>query len=191
MPLVSGGYPVKSPDWLLSGVAGGVQIPRMNMSRWDVVTDAAAALTTQVMTDVAIALQPGDLISKLAVKAGATAAVTPTNWWLALYDPNGNLLAQTADQLTAAIAADATLDLALVTPQSISTPGIYRVGIMVKAGTVPSLVGVTLARAALSTGILAADKPLSRTSGAALTTTAPATIVTPTSVATVPLVVAH
>lgn len=190
MPLASGGYPVKSPDWLLSGVPGGQQTPRSNMPRWDAITDTAS-LTTQVMTCAAIALMPGDVISKLAVKAGATAAVTPTNWWLALYDINGNLLSQTADQLTAAIAADATLDVALVTPQSILTAGIYFVAVMVKAGTVPSLVGVSLARAAVSTGILAADKPLARTSGAALTTTAPATIAAPTAVATVPLVVAH
>lgn len=190
MPLVSGGYPVKSPDWLLTATASGVQVPRPNMTRSDVVSDVAA-LTTQVMTAVAVALQAGDVITKLACKAGATAAVTPTNWWLALYDINGNLLAQTADQLTAAIAADATLDVALATPQSITVPGIYYVGIMVKAGTVPTLVGATLARAAASTGILAADKALARTSGAALTTTAPATIAAPTAVAAVPLVVAH
>lgn len=190
MDLVGGNYPVKSPDWLLAGGAHGSQIPRANMSRWDTVSDTAA-LTTQVMTACAVPLQAGDVITKVAFKVGGTAAVTPTNWWVALYDPNGNLLQQSADQLTAAIAADATIDLALAAAVGISAPGIYFAAIMVKAGTVPTLLGATLARAAASTGVFAADKPLSRTSGSGLTTTAPATIATPTAIAAIPLAVAH
>jgi hypothetical protein len=188
MPLVSGGYPVKSD---IAAQAGGPGVlARYNMNRIDAVSDAAP-LTTQVMTSVAVNLQAGDQVAKIAFRSGATAAGTPTNWWFALYSPAGVLLAQTADQLTAAWAADTTMDLALATSQFISTPGLYFAAIMVKATTVPSLVGSTLGRAGVAAGLLSTDKVLSQTSGAALTTTAPGTIATPTTIAAVPLVVCH
>lgn len=187
MPLTRGRYPVENPDWITSGKPA---IYRTNMPRLLATADVAAALTTQVMTSVALPLQSGDVVTNLSFKAGATAAGTPTNWWVALYDPNGNLLSQSADQLTAAIAADATKTLALAAAQVVSASGVYYAGIMVKATTVPSLLCVTLGRAAVSTGILTADKILAQTSGSSLTTTAPPTIATPTAVASVPLVVA-
>lgn len=188
MPLVSGGYPVKSDIAAQAGGAG--VLARYNMNRIDAVSDAAA-LTTQVMTSVAVNLQAGDLISKIAFRSGATAAGTPTNWWFALYSPAGALLAQTADQTTTAWAADTTMDLALQTAQLISTSGLHFAAVMVKATTVPSLVGTTLGRAGVSGGLLSTDKVLSQTSGSALVATAPATIATPTTIAAVPLVVCH
>jgi hypothetical protein len=188
MPLVSGGYPPKSD---IAAQAGGVSVlARYNMNRIDAVSDTAA-LTTQVMTSVAVNLQAGDLASKIAFRSGATAAGTPTNYWFALYSPAGVLLAQTADQLTTAWAADTVMDLALATAQLISVSGLHFAAIMVKATTPPTLVGSTLGRAGVSTGLLSTDKVLSQTSGAALTTTAPGTIATPTAIAAVPLVCVH
>jgi len=186
MPLVSGGYPVKSDDFAL---AGGVVV-RYNLSR-RVATSDAAALTTQVMTSVAVNLQAGDIVTSLAFRSGATAAGTPTNWWFALYSPAGVLLAQTADQTTTAWAADTVKDVALATAQTVAVSGLYYAAVMVKATTVPTLVGLTLGRAGVSTGFLSTDKVLSQTSGAALTTTAPGTIATPTAIAACPLVAAH
>ena len=188
MPLVSGGYPPKSNDAALAGGA----VARYNMRRHDAATDTAS-LTTQVMTAVALNLQAGDLVTSLAFASGGTAAGTPTNWWFALYS-NADvpaLLAQTADQTTTAWAADTVKDLALTTPQLITVSGIYWAAIMVKATTVPSLVGVTLGRVKASAGFLSTDKALAVTSGAALTTTAPATLATPTTVTPVPLVCGH
>jgi hypothetical protein len=188
MPLVSGGYPPKAD---LAALAGGVQA-RYNVPRWCAVSDSAA-LTTQVMTAVPVNLQAGDLVTSLAFASGATAANTPTNWWFALYSNAATpaLLAQTADQTTGAWAADTVKDLALTTPQLISVSGIYWAAIMVKATTPPSLVGVTLGRVKAAAGLLSTDKALAVTSGSALTTTAPATLATPTTVTTVPLVCAH
>ena len=188
MPLLSGGYPIKSD---VQAIAGGVgTLARYNLDRRHCTSDTAA-LTTQVMTSVAVNLQAGDLISKIAFLSGATAAGTPTNWWFALYDTAGALLAQTADQTTGAWAADTVKDLSLATAQTITTSGVYYASIMVKATTPPTLVGATLGRAAISTGLLSTDKVLSRTSGSSLTTTAPATIATPTAIAAVPLCVCH
>ncbi len=174
------------PDFLRQGSPTGVY--RANLSATDCVSDTAA-LTTQVMTSVGIELQAGDVVANLTFQSGATAAGTPTNYWVALYTPAGVLLAQSADQLTAAWAADTAKTLALASAQLISTPGFYYAALMVKATTPPSLIGATLGRAAAA-GAIAGSKILSQTSGAALTTTAPGTIATPTTIAAVPLVIA-
>jgi hypothetical protein len=191
MPLARGGYPANSTDFLFLGSpADTSKVPRFNLPRTDCTSDTAA-LTTAVLTTVALPLNAGDLVTKLAVKSGATAAGTPTNYWVALYDLTGTLISQSADQTSTAWAANTTKDLALATPYYVVTPGVYYAGIMVKATTPPTLIGVTLGTAGASTGVLSTDKILSQTSGSALTTTAPATIATPTAIAAVPLVVAH
>lgn len=168
--------------------AGGPVTARSNMRRLDAVADTGA-LTTQVMTSVALYLRKGDVVTSLTFRSGATPAGTPTNYWFALYSNAATpaLLAQSADQLTAAWAATTNKTLALSSPVTIKEDGVYWAAIMVKATTPPTLVGVsTTAAAAIVTG----EKPLAQTSGSALTTTAPATIATPTTVATVPLAVA-
>ena len=168
--------------------AGAPVTARANMRRLDAVADTGA-LTTQVMTSVALYLRKGDVVTSLTFRSGATAAGTPTNWWFALYSSAATpaLLGQSADQTSTAWAANTNKTLALASPVTIKDDGVYWAAVMVKATTVPSLVGVsTTAFAAIVTG----EKSLAQTSGSALTTTAPATIATPTAVATVPLVVA-
>lgn len=144
------------------------------------------ALTTQVMTSVPMFLQAGDTVTNISAISGATAAGTPTNWWFALYSNAATpaLLAQSADQLTAAWAANTTKTLALATAQLISVTGVYWVGIHVKATAVPSLLGTVCAPP-----VLAGERKLAQTSGSSLTTTAPATIATPTTANFAPLVV--
>lgn len=188
MPLTNGRYPAKSREWLLAGMPAGVY--RESIGRLGAVSDLAA-LTTQVMTSVALPLQAGDVVTSLTFKSGATAAGTPTNWWFALYDDSATpaLLAQTADQTTAAWAATTAKTLALTTPQLISRSGIYYAAVMVKATTVPTLIGAST-QAGASSGLLSSDKALAQTSGSALVATAPATVATPTAVGTVPLALA-
>ncbi len=154
---------------------------RANLPRighYDSASDAGSvALTTQVMTAVPLKLVAGDVITNLSFTSGATAAGTPTNWWFALYSNAATpaLLAQTADQLTAAWAAFTTKTVALATAQTISATGIYWAAIMVKATTPPTLLG-QVAIPPIVTG----ERNLAVTSGAALTTTATATLATPT-----------
>lgn len=162
---------------------------RANSTRfgqYDSASDVSVPLTTQVMTSMPIFLVAGDIITNLSFRSGATAAGTPTNWWFALYSNAATpaLLAQTADQLTAAWAANTTKTVALATAQTISVSGIYWATIMVKATTVPSLLG-SIAVPPIVTG----ERNLAQTSGAALTTTAPATIATPTVANFAPYVV--
>lgn len=187
MPLIGGHYPPKNPSWMLAGMPASY---RENISRGGAGSDLAA-LTTQVMTSVAIPLQVGDVVTNLTFKSGATAAATPTNWWFGLYDDSATpvLLGQSADQLTATWAATTAKTLALSSPVLIPRTGVYYAAVMVKAGTVPTLIGATT-QAGASAGVLTADKILAQTSGASLVATAPGTIASGTAVGTIPLVIA-
>jgi hypothetical protein len=160
---------------------------RANMRRLDATADTGA-LTTQVMTSVPMYLRRGDVVTNISVRSGATAAGTPTNYWFALYSSAATpaLLGQTADQLTAAWGATTNKTLPLASPVTITADGVYWVAIMVKATTVPTLVG---ASTTASAGITTGEKNLAQTSGSALVATAPATIASPTAAATVPLVI--
>lgn len=182
-----GGYRGVIPDALAffgaaMPVDPNVTFYRSNLPRV-LLDDKADALTTQVLTSVPIWLQAGDLVTSISAISGATAAGTPTNYFFALYSAAGALLAQTADQLTAAWAADTVKTIALATAQKIPFSGVYFVALMVKATTVPSLVGTIGAK-----GIIAGEGNIAQTSGSGLTGTAPATLVTPAFQHSVPLV---
>lgn len=150
-----------------------------------------AALTTQVMTAVALYLEAGDVVTNLTFCSATTAAGTPTNWWFALYSTAATpaLLGQTADQTSTAWAANTAKTVALATPYTVTTTGIHYAAIMVKATTPPTLLGASL-NANASGAVVTGQKVLANTSGSSLTDTAPATIATPTTVGTVPYVVA-
>lgn len=176
------------PEFWLNG---GLAVCRSNISRLDCVSDTAA-LADGVMTSVAIPLEAGDIVTSLTFLSGTTAAGTPLHWWFALYSSAATpaLLAQTADQTTTAWAADTAKTVALSAAQTITASGVYYAACMVQATTAPTLSGVTLDNAAVAGAVVTGQKVLARTSGTGLTTTAPATIATPTTVATVPLVIA-
>jgi hypothetical protein len=173
--------------YLLNGGA----VKRANLDRRTLVTDTAA-LTTAVMKSVALPLEVGDVVTNLTFLSGATAAGTPLNWWFALYDTSATpaLIAQSADQATAAWAANTAKTLALSAAYTVTTAGIYYAAVMVKATTPPSLAGITLENAAAAGAIVSGQVVLAQTSGSALTDTAPATIASPTTVASIPYVVA-
>lgn len=162
---------------------------RANLRRSQCASNCSA-LTTQVMTTVALYLREGDEVTSLTFVSATTAANTPTNWWFALYDPDGALLAQTADQTSTAWAANTAQTVALSSPVTCTETGVHYAGIMVKATAVPTLAGVALHNAVESGAIITGESVLSQTSGSSLTDTAPATIATPTTIAAVPLVIA-
>lgn len=162
---------------------------RTNMPRMQAVSNMSA-LTTQVALSTAIYLYAGDVITHATFLSGGTAANVPTNWWFALYDTQATpaLLGQTTDVLTAAWGANsaATLDF---TPITIATSGVHYATVMVKATTPPTLAGVTLENAAAAGSLMSNQKILARTHGSSLTTTAPSTLTSASTVATVPLVI--
>ena len=182
-------FDVDSQDF--PGVDFSDDLYRSNLRRSQCVSNVSA-LTTQVMTSVALYLREGDVVTNLTFVSATTAAGTPTNWWFALYSPAATpaLLGQTADQTSTAWAANTAMTKALASPVTIATTGIHYAAIMVKATTPPTLAGVALHNAVESGVIITGEKVLSQTSGSSLTDTAPATIATPTAIAGVPLVIA-
>lgn len=159
--------------------------PRVGL--YDSASDTGqVALATGVMTSVRIKLFAGDVITNISLRSGATAAGTPTAYWVALYSNAGTpaLLSQSADQTSTAWAANTTKTLALAAAQTITTTGYYWVAIMVTATTPPTLLG-SVGMPPIVTG----EANLSQSSGSSLTTTAPATIATPTVKSFVPYVV--
>lgn len=163
---------------------------RKNLSRTQLVSDITA-LADGVMTSVALFLEAGDTVTTLTWLTSSTQIGTPAHCWTALYSSASTpaLLSQSADY-TGAWAADTSKGFTLAAAQTITTSGIYYASLMVNATTPCTLAGITLDNAAGAGAIVAGMKVLAKTSGSGLTTTAPATIDTPTTVATVPLVIA-
>lgn len=160
---------------------------RSNIPAWACTSDLAAT-GTGVAIGTRVYLRKGDLVTNLSFVSGNTAAGTPTNWFHALYDPDGVLLSQSADQLTAAWAANTAKKLALGTAQTISVNGWYIAATSSTATTVQTLIGnapIVTATAAVHTG----SKALGFTFGSALAGAAPATTGTQTGVAKCPLVI--
>ncbi len=132
-----------------------------------------ARATAGKLTRAKVTLGAGDLGTNLSFVSGGTAGATMTAWWLALYSPAGVLMAQTADQVAGAIAANTAFTIALATPQRIrESSKLYRIGLMVAASTVPTVVGVTVPPALSGP----AEQVLSEETSATYTTTAPATL---------------
>src|ERR1700752_3906930 len=112
--LERGNYPINHP---LSKILGSFNAVQSNIAIRSTLeytgindlTDQAASLVSGKLTYVPIPVQPGDVITKVSVLIGATAASTPTHSWAALYSgqlTTANLLgSQSTDGATAAMAA--------------------------------------------------------------------------------------
>lgn len=171
--LLNGQYPIKNADWLLrgapqaSGTFGIINGGRANIAPHQLATDNGALTTGQILY-VALPLQAGDIVNKVGYRVGATAGATLAHLVSGLYDPNGNLLAQSTDQqtttITSGVPTNSTAVTALTantpvafilgsntvpTPIQIVTPGVYYVAICVTGTTMPSLAGLALANASL------------------------------------------
>lgn len=139
-------------------------------SRMGATTASVSPLTSGTLLLTAIYLRAGATITSASYHSATQAAVTPTNWWFALYDGALARLGQTADQTTTAWAANTLKTVAFASTITVPTTSLHYLGIMVAAGTVPSLMGVA------QSGFVPLIVPKTNgTSTAALTTTAPAT----------------
>lgn len=170
----------------LPGVDRDAAFVRANIPVWAAAADLAAPASGTAI-GARIWLARGDIVTNLAFTSGGTAGVTYTHWWHALYDPDGDLLAQTADQVAAGWAADTTKKLALTAPVKIKAAGWYITATMSAAATVQTLAGAA-PRASTAT-VHSTSKAAGLTFGAGLADTAPAATGAQTAVAKVPLVV--
>ncbi len=112
-----------------------------------------AALTSGTLRLIAAPLAAGTTITSLRFTA-IGAATTPTNQWAGLFDPARAALALSADDLTAAWAANTTKTFTLTAPVTVTTSGLYYFGLLVAAAAVPTLAGVT------STSVVTARAPV-------------------------------
>jgi hypothetical protein len=140
-----------------------------------------ALLTSGRLSLEAIWLPAGVTINTISFCSATTVAGTPTNQIFGLYDNNRNLLMATANNTTTAWAANAIKTLSLTSSFTTTYAGLYYLGIMVTATTVPTIKGFT----ASTGGQLANFAPSLRgTSTTGLTTALPGTANAPAAVTT-------
>lgn len=148
--------------------------------------DNVAIAATGVVLSAGVPLQRGDLVSNITFVTATTAAVTPTAGFAALYDPDGTLLAQTADFGSTARAANTAYTVALASAVLAEDWGLYYVALSFTAGTVPTVRGLALGNAVIAGAIGLSAPVLVQSHGSAVGATAPATIATPTTTANIP-----
>ena len=199
MPLVRGGYPVNHAIRKFTGglanVAQANLAARSNQEWLGVASaDTAAIAASGVAVAVAVPVEVGDVISRVSVLVGATAAGTPTNAFAAIHSGVAvpALLGQSASMGAGAINASGLLTFALASPVAVTNAnapfGFLYASLVFAATTVPS-VGTTLVATAVGYAAFARSPLfLAATHGTGLSTVAPATIVTPTTISTVPVV---
>ncbi|MFM7008833.1 MAG: hypothetical protein ACKO0Z_05805 [Betaproteobacteria bacterium] len=151
----------------VTGISGTIAetIPRILCSEANL-----SALTSGTLYMTAIYLRAGQTVTNISYFSATTAAGTPTAGRFALYDGSRNLLAQTADFTTEAWAANTIKTKPLTASYKITLSGLYYVGILIVATTVPTLKGLT----AKTASQLAGTAPiLHGNSSTGLTTTLP------------------
>lgn len=120
----------------------------VELTQTGVLKDEAAALVTKEANLVPVPVAVGDVITKIGVLVGATAAETPTHQWGALYIGEGAepvLIEQSADATTAAIAKETLYAWKLAKPivvtAAMAPKGFLSAAVSVTATVVPSLIG--------------------------------------------------
>jgi len=140
-----------------------------------------ALLSTGRLSLEAIAIRAGELITSISFWSATTAAGTPTNQLFGLYDNTLTLLRATNNDTTTAWGANTRKTLNLTSTFTTTYTGLYYLGIMVTATTVPTLKGYT----ARTGGQLNAAAPsMGGTSNTGLTTSLPTPANAPGTVTT-------
>lgn len=164
-------------DYMLPSGALASTVPRN--TRFD---GTGAPLTSGRLTLVACPLEAGDIITSISFLSGTTAATSPTNQWFALYDSSRALLRQTTNDTTTAWAASTVKTLNLTSTYTITSSGLYYLGIMVAATTVPTTTG-----AAGTTQVYGITPILCGSSTTGLSGTAPNPAAALTAIGSIPL----
>jgi len=128
------------------------------------------APTSGRITLVPIQLDEGVTITSIAFTSGTAAGASLTNQWFVLCDTNRTALAYTVNDTTTAWAASTRKVLALTSTYTTTYRGLYWLGILVTATTVPSFRGLGATSGGIAVGAINADSSLT-TPGTAGTTT--------------------
>lgn len=138
-------------------------------------------LSTGRLSLESIAIRSGELLTSISFWSATTAAGTPTNQIFGLYDNSLNLLRSSNNDTTTAWAANTRKTLALTSTFTTTYTGLYYLGIMVTATTVPTIKGYT---ARTGGQLVAAAPSLGGTSSTGLTTALPNPAAAPGTVTT-------
>lgn len=129
-----------------------------------------ALLSTGRLSLQAIGIRSGELLTSISFFSATTAAGTPTNQIFGLYDNTLALLRSSNNDTTTAWAANTRKTLSLTSTFTTTYTGLYYLGIMVTATTVPTIKGYT----AITGAQLRGSAPsLGGTSSTGLTTALP------------------
>lgn len=109
-------------------------------ARSDATSNALTGLSTGRLSFCLIYL-PAGTINSITVMSGGTAMVTPSNQWFALYSTARAKLAVTNDDTTTAWSTNTTKTLSISGGYTVAVEGLYYLGVMVAASTVPTLAG--------------------------------------------------
>lgn len=169
---------------------GGV-LMRETLERDEITSQTLGMALTGVMYVVGVKCYRGDVLTNIGVRWGTTGQASPTNWWFALYDPSLNLIGQTPDQTTTAIAASSFTRFAMTGgPYTMAATGIHYACIMVASAAQPTLIGKSLVVTGAAGGFVTGQKKIVGTSVATgFTTTAPGTVAISTSTPGIPYIV--
>lgn len=175
-------------EWALQGSPTNTTFVE-TVSRTAVMSNCAIG-ATGVAHATRVPVNPGDVLSSITFIIATTAAGTPTAGYAAVRNSAGTVVAQTADFASTARAANTAYTVAFATPYLVTEAGLYYVEISFTATTVPTLAGVSLHNAAVSTGSSGIGQPvLAVTHGSGVGATPPATVATPTASASIPYLV--
>jgi len=155
---------------------------------------AALTMSTGVLSIAAIRLVTGQSVQGCGFVTSTQAGATMTHWWTCLLDSGYICRAASADQTSGAIAASTWFSQAFGTAYTAGYTGIYFLGVMVAASTIPTLCGSTAPLAAMVTGTGAPAPLLGGVSTTGLTT-APTpgttTFIAPSAAAVTPYLFAY
>lgn len=121
--------------WLPSGAVAATA------SRRSISSTAHAALTSGRLQMYGIYLMEGDVIEEITFVTGGTAGASLTHTWFALYAADRTLLRVTADDTSAAWNTHTPKTLALSSSYTVTTTGLYYIGIVVTGTTMPNFQG--------------------------------------------------
>jgi len=92
-------------------------------------------------------------VTSVTYISATTALSGGSNQWFGIFDASLNLLKLTSDDTSTAWAANTAKTLNLSTTLAVTTAGLYYVGIMVKATTVPTLATAQTSSGAAAVGL--------------------------------------
>jgi hypothetical protein len=113
------------------------------MNRNGLSASSLAALVSGRITFTGLYLYVDEVITTITFFSSTTPLAAGTNQWFVLIDSTGVPLRFTVDDGANAWAANSEKTLALTSPYRITADGVYLVGCMVAAGTVPTIAGAT------------------------------------------------